>query len=184
MTADTPVPFDPYRNWLGIASHEQPANHYRLLAIKVFEDDPQAIARAADERMAHVKTFQTGRHSELSQQVLNELAAARVCLLDPERKAAYDAALQERLMRDRAAPGGAIEAMLPPEVPRATLAQTLLAPLRRMALRGPSWSRLLRRWWGPVVAVLVAICVMLAIVALAKKFAPPESPPAKTSGTP
>jgi hypothetical protein len=185
VTADTPVKFDPYRNWLGIPPSEQPPDHYRLLGIKRFEDDPPAIARAADERMALVKTFQTGRHSELSQQVLNELAAARVCLLDAERKAAYDAALREQLARERAAPD-AVDALLPPEAPRATLAQELLAPLRHMATRGPAWSRTLRRWWGPMVAVLVAICVMLTVVAVAKKFAPPVAAPPKTnaSGTP
>jgi hypothetical protein len=32
--------FDPYRKWLGIPPEEQPPNHYRLLGIALFEDDP------------------------------------------------------------------------------------------------------------------------------------------------
>jgi hypothetical protein len=37
-----------------------------------------------------VRTFQVGKYSALSQRLLNELSAARVCLLDPAKKAAYD----------------------------------------------------------------------------------------------
>jgi hypothetical protein len=82
--------FDPYHKWLGIAADEQPANYYRLLGIRAFEADPDVIAGAADQRTMHVRSFQSGRHPEVSQQILNEITAARVCLLNPERKAAYD----------------------------------------------------------------------------------------------
>src|SRR5690606_18859195 len=44
-------------------------------------------------RLVHLRTLQTGVHTELSQRLLNEVAAARVCLLDAGRKTAYDAAL-------------------------------------------------------------------------------------------
>ncbi len=86
--------FDPYRKWLGIPAAEQPPHHYRLLAIHWFEDDPDVIEAAADRQMIHIRTYQMGKHSELSQKILNELAAARVCLLNPEKKAAYDAELR------------------------------------------------------------------------------------------
>ncbi len=29
--------FDPYHKWLGIPPDEQPANHYRLLGLELFE---------------------------------------------------------------------------------------------------------------------------------------------------
>lgn len=87
--------FDPYHKWLGIAPKDQPANHYRLLGIDLFESDPDTISNAADQRMAHVRSFQTGQNSKVSQQILNEIAAARVCLLDPAKKFAYDAGLKE-----------------------------------------------------------------------------------------
>jgi hypothetical protein len=86
--------FDPYLNWLGIRDPQRPPNHYRLLGIDLFENDPAIIANAADRQMAHIRTFQSGVYGALSQQILNELATARVCLLKPEKKAAYDAQLQ------------------------------------------------------------------------------------------
>ena len=88
--------FDPYYKWLAIPPEEQPPDHYRLLACKPFETDPDVIANAADARMVQVKSFQTGTHSKLSQQILNELAAARVCLLNPQKKAEYDRALMQK----------------------------------------------------------------------------------------
>ncbi len=87
-------PFDPYLKWLGIAPKDQPPNHYRLLGINLFTDDPEVIQNSADREMAHVRTFQSGRYAELSQKLLNEIAAAKVCLLDPQKKEAYDRTLK------------------------------------------------------------------------------------------
>ncbi len=86
--------FDPYYKWLGIPPAEQPPNHYRLLGLTLFEADLDVLSNAADQRMAHVRTFQTGRHSDLSQKILTEIAGARVCLLNAEKKADYDRGLQ------------------------------------------------------------------------------------------
>jgi hypothetical protein len=88
--------FDPYHKWLGIHPKDQPPNHYRLLGIDLFEPDCDVIRDAALQRMAHIRTYQLGKNAALSQQILNELAAAKVCLLDPERKAAYDTNLREK----------------------------------------------------------------------------------------
>jgi len=82
--------FDPYRKWLGIPPQEQPPNHYRLLGVGLFESDPDVISNAADRQMSHVRTFQSGKRSKTSQRILNELAAARICLLDEQKRAAYD----------------------------------------------------------------------------------------------
>jgi hypothetical protein len=89
--------FDPYRKWLGIPPEEQPVNHYRLLGLALFEADADVIAHAADRQMAHVRTFQIGKYSKISQKLLNRLADARVCLLDPEKKGLYDADLRKLL---------------------------------------------------------------------------------------
>lgn len=89
--------FDPYRKWLGIQPKDQPPNHYRLLALELFEDDPDTISNAADRQMAHLRTFQTGSHSKLSQKLLNECAAARICLLNKDAKADYDADLRAKM---------------------------------------------------------------------------------------
>jgi hypothetical protein len=93
--------FDPYRKWLGIPAKDQPPNHYRLLGIELFEDDPDVIEAAADQRMAHVRTYQTGQNSALSQKILNELSAAKLCLLDAAKKAAYDSVVRKQLAEPR-----------------------------------------------------------------------------------
>ena len=96
--------FDPYRKWLGIPPHEQPPNHYRLLGIGEFEDDLDVIENAANRQMLHVRTFQSGQHSKWSQQILNELSAARICLLNVEKKQAYDAEFHKRTGSPKPAP--------------------------------------------------------------------------------
>lgn len=88
--------FDPYHKWLAIPKEKQPPDHYQLLGIPLFEPDPDVICNAADQRMAHVRSFQTGEHQKLSQTILNEISAARICLLNPQKKADYDATLRER----------------------------------------------------------------------------------------
>jgi hypothetical protein len=88
--------FDPYRKWLGIPPQEQPPDHYRLLGLRCFEADPDVITHAADARMVHLKTLQAGEQAIFAQKLLNEVAAASVCLLNPEKKAAYDRQLRQR----------------------------------------------------------------------------------------
>ena len=81
--------FDPYYKWLGIPPEEQPPDYYRLLGIRQLENDPEVIQFAADRQMTHVRTFQGGEHAAHSQRILNEIATAKVTLLDPQAKAEY-----------------------------------------------------------------------------------------------
>src|SRR5581483_1183243 len=101
------IEFDPYYQWLGIPPKDQPPNHYRLLAIELFEANLDVVANAADRQMAHVRTFQTGRQGPKSQELLNELAAARLCLLNPAKKADYDRRLKSKLAAPHDAPAPA-----------------------------------------------------------------------------
>ena len=94
--------FDPYHRWLGIPPKQQPANHYRLLGLELFEADAEVIHDAAERQMAHVRTYQLGPDVELSQRILNELASAKACLMDSPRKAEYDAKLRATLQRSPA----------------------------------------------------------------------------------
>ncbi|MFO0868644.1 MAG: hypothetical protein U0935_06805 [Pirellulales bacterium] len=98
--------FDPYHRWLGIAPGVRPPDHYQLLGIPFLEADPEVISSAADRQMAYVRSFQTGAHAVLSQQLLNELAAARVCLLNPDRKREYDQRLQAARRSPEPSPPG------------------------------------------------------------------------------
>lgn len=111
----TPDAFDPYHRWLGIPSADQPPSHYRLLAINVFESDPEVIRDAAEQRMAHVRTYQLGPNSAMSQKILNELAAAKACLLDPAMRAAYDEQLRDELAAANPAPLRTITPALSPK---------------------------------------------------------------------
>jgi hypothetical protein len=86
--------FDPYYQWLGIPPKYQPPSHYRLLALEEFEGNPDVIESAADRQMAHVRLFQNGPQGEISQKLLNEITAAKLCLLNPGKKAEYDKKLR------------------------------------------------------------------------------------------
>jgi hypothetical protein len=88
-------PLDAYHKWLGIPPAEQPANHYRLLGLTLFEGDVDAMQSAAEQRIAHVRTFQISQHAELSQRILNELAAAR-----QELTRRHNPASRKRRMRE------------------------------------------------------------------------------------
>jgi len=112
--------FNGYHVWLGIPPREQPPNHYRLLGISIFETDPDVIDHAADRQMSHVRTFQAGRHGALSQQILNELAAARLCLLNNDKKTAYDEQLRASLSAAiTTVPVGKAVPVTPSALPRA-----------------------------------------------------------------
>jgi hypothetical protein len=96
-------PFDPLAEWLGIPPADQPPHHYRLLGLMLFEDRANEIERAADERMAAVRKHQTGPRAAATQQVLNRLAAAKQCLLNPATRTAYDAAIRGQLAAGKSA---------------------------------------------------------------------------------
>src|SRR5262245_61442941 len=86
--------FDPYYTWLGIPPDEQPANFYRLLGLRKYENNREVISHAADARMAHLKTFQTGKRAQVCQKLLTEISGAVKTLLNDEKRAAYDQQLQ------------------------------------------------------------------------------------------
>ncbi len=89
---------DPYYEWLGIPPKDQPPNHYRLLGLELFEENRNVIDAAANRQMSFIKEYEAGADSELSQKLLNELSAARLCLLSPTAKAAYDEQLRAKRM--------------------------------------------------------------------------------------
>ncbi|MFG0332874.1 MAG: hypothetical protein ACF8TS_05880, partial [Maioricimonas sp. JB049] len=84
---------DVYKEWLAIPEGERPPDHYTLLRCVQFEDDLEKIRAHYKKLNAHVRTYATGQYSEQSQDLLNELAKAMLCLTDPERKRDYDESL-------------------------------------------------------------------------------------------
>ncbi len=84
---------DVYRDWLGITETARPLDHYRLLRLKRFEDGTAKIRDHYRKMNLHVRKFATGDYAKQSQELLNELAKAMLCLTDLKRKREYDASL-------------------------------------------------------------------------------------------
>lgn len=81
---------DVYKSWLGIPDGPRPPGHYELLRLVEFEDDPEKIRANYKKLNAHVRKYASGQYSVRSQELLNEMAKAMLCLTDPERKREYD----------------------------------------------------------------------------------------------
>jgi hypothetical protein len=84
---------DVYRDWLKITETARPLNHYQLLRLKPFEDDTAKVREHYRAMNAHVRKYAAGDYAKQSQDLLNELAKAMLCLTDKQRKGDYDATL-------------------------------------------------------------------------------------------
>lgn len=89
--------FDPYHKWLGIPPRDQPPHHYRLLGIELYEGDPEVVEAATERHVTYLQSVATGPQVAESQRLLNEIAAARRCLLNPKQKELYDKGLRAKL---------------------------------------------------------------------------------------
>ena len=108
------MPLDVYKDWLGISEDvPRPPDHYSLLRLVRFEDSVEKIRAHYKKLNGHVRKYATGTYQVESQDLLNDLAKAMLCLTDPERKHEYD----ERL-------GRTFESH--DEQSRPTIAQTLM----------------------------------------------------------
>ena len=94
--------FDPYHVWLGIPPKDQPPNLYRLLGLELYESDPTVIDAAANRQNSYLHEMAAGPNRRQSQELLNEIAAARRRLLDANRKNKYDEKLKTRLAEKEA----------------------------------------------------------------------------------
>jgi len=117
---------DVYRDWLGVTAAERPLDYYTLLKLNRFEDDVEKIRAGYRVLNAHVRKYQTGEFGPQSQQLLNELAKAMLCLTDSQRKSDYDASLGRVKTEEGRRP--AFEQLL--------LARKLLTPEQLSRVRG------------------------------------------------
>src|SRR5262245_16054422 len=83
---------DLYERWLEISPGARPPDHYCLLGLVRFEAAVEVIRRAARDRMRKVRPLSL-KYPEDATRLLNEIATAQVCLLDPECKVEYDRTL-------------------------------------------------------------------------------------------
>lgn len=81
---------DVYKEWLGIPEGDRPPDFYTLLRVVQFEDDTEKIQANYRKLNAHVRKYATGQYLKQSQDLLNELAKAMLCLTDPNSKREYD----------------------------------------------------------------------------------------------
>lgn len=81
---------DVYKEWLGIPEGVRPPDFYTMLRLVQFEDDTEKIQANYRKLNAHVRKYATGQYLKQSQDLLNELAKAMLCLTDPTAKLEYD----------------------------------------------------------------------------------------------
>jgi hypothetical protein len=67
--------FDAYYKWLGIPPKDQPPNHYRLLGIELFEENPEVIEASAERQATYLHEVSAGPNVKESQLLLNKIAA-------------------------------------------------------------------------------------------------------------
>jgi hypothetical protein len=95
---DSEKTLDVYRDWLGIKETDRPLDYYQLLRLKRFEDDQDRVRRHYRKMHNHARKYATGEFSGASQELLNELARAMLCLADIRRKKEYDASLGRKVV--------------------------------------------------------------------------------------
>ena len=81
---------DVYKEWLGIPEGDRPPDLYTLLRVVQFEDNTEKIQKNYRKLNAHVRKYATGQYLKESQDLLNEMAKAMLCLTDPDSKREYD----------------------------------------------------------------------------------------------
>jgi hypothetical protein len=100
---------DFYTQWLGIAPGPRPPDYYTLLGLERFCQDVEAIESATRARLTRLDEFAMHPDRDTRdavQDMMNEVARARVCLVNPAKRMAYD----QQLRGGAAAPAGAAQA--------------------------------------------------------------------------
>jgi hypothetical protein len=92
---DVSEAFNPYREWLGLRADIDAPDYYQLLGLEPFESDRTRLTTAADRALARVRGFRPGVHAAAWARLLDELASAKSCFSDPERKSTYDNRLRQ-----------------------------------------------------------------------------------------
>ncbi|HVW39123.1 MAG TPA: hypothetical protein VHB99_17530, partial [Pirellulales bacterium] len=96
--------------------------------ISADERDLDVIEAAVLRQSAFVRNFQAGAHAEEATRILNEIAAARLCLVDAKKRAKYDADLAKRPASKRSGESSARHSDLAVDVAAASAAPSQRAP--------------------------------------------------------
>jgi|GEM_PF-4188692 len=140
---------NPYVDLLGISPEDCPPNYYQLLGLPPFESDPDAVQEALAARMRLLKGIRTAANNEACRRLVAELTAARVCLLNPNRKSAYDKGLRHALGDQDVAP----EEEKPKELPAAALLKVMSRQRMLSAEIVSEWTQRVEKSPTPMSAV-------------------------------
>jgi hypothetical protein len=165
--------FDPYRKWLGIPVKDQPPNHYRLLGVELYESDLDVIEGAAERQMSFVRQYQSGDYAGDAARILNELAMARLCLLRPATKSAYDEKLRQQMAPVQEEPDFA-------DLPMADLLPKRSRSKKSKASGLPPNARII----GGIGIALCLLAVFLMSPRRSRPVIEPSHQPASTTSTP
>jgi len=91
---------DFYTKWLDVPSGPRPPDYYTLLGVEVFCDDLDAIEAATRQRLTRLDDFALHpdrQTRQVVQDMMNQVARARVDLVNPDRRPDYDRRLAEQL---------------------------------------------------------------------------------------
>jgi hypothetical protein len=166
---------DLYTTWLEIPPGPRPPDHYALLGLPRFTADREKIEQAAHLQLHRLDRFalhpDKARRDEC-QRMMNEVARARVVLVNPERRAAYDRDLGGAAAPVRKAVSAPVVTF---PVPRATFPVPVgLLPLPVVAEEPPAelWqlahaASTARRTRGPRVGLLQLVPALFVVTALA-----------------
>ena len=184
-----PIEFDPYFSWLGIQSTEQPLDHYALLGLTRFESSEKLIDQHSVQRIELLQDIATGSEQvELSQQILNEISAARICLLDQRKRAKYDLRLKKQIAGFDSAVSrierlsASEEATKKKELPGPTAApirlniSTDLESKKRKSGENPipRISKKKKPWVFPLVAMIIPLLMGIGVLIGVHIFVTPE----------
>jgi hypothetical protein len=88
---------DLYSKWLGLPPGRRPPDHYALLGLPRFCKDRQAIDAAASTQLGKLDAYSIHPDREkrdACHRMMNEVASARVTLIDDRRRGEYDGQLR------------------------------------------------------------------------------------------
>ena len=120
--------FNPYTEWFHIPVENQPPNYYQLLGIEEFESDLSVIEAAIVARAMILKPRKNGPHMPECRRLAVELTAARTCLMNPNRKSAYDHGLRQKAAKGESAEVKREETSVPADLLLKLLRQRRLLP--------------------------------------------------------
>lgn len=163
---------DRYTQWLKIAPGARPPDHYALLGLPHFCGDAQRIEQASHDRLdeldKHALSHDAASRADC-QRMMNEVARARVVLMDAGKRLAYDVELAGRLGD---APPQVV--VMPVQEPREARAQARSAPVvKREPLVSASvpmepvrrWSVQHARWaCGAAVGIITVIVLLILFI--------------------